>query len=63
MNRATRRRFQRDFAKMPKEDNCSLCGNPIQIIESIYKDKPNDIAYAALRGRLVQVGADDIDLI
>ncbi|MCH8622924.1 hypothetical protein [Undibacterium sp. TS12] len=37
--------------------------NPIQVIESIYKDKPNDIAYAALRGRLVQVGADDIDLI
>lgn len=35
--------------------------NPIHIIESIYKDKPNDIAYRTLRGRLVQIGADDID--
>lgn len=35
--------------------------NPIQVIEKIYKDKPNNVAYSALLGRLTQVGADDLD--
>lgn len=36
--------------------------NPIQVIKQIYQNKPKDIAYKALLGRLVQVGADDIDI-
>jgi hypothetical protein len=36
--------------------------NPIQIIENIYKNKSIDMAYNTLLGRLVQVGADDIDV-
>ncbi len=36
--------------------------NPIQVIEKKYEDKPKSIAFNALLGRLVQIGADDISL-
>lgn len=35
--------------------------NPIHVIEDLYKDSLKDHAYNALVGRLVQVGADDLD--
>jgi hypothetical protein len=35
--------------------------NPIQVIEEKYKSLKKDHAYNALIGRLVQVGADDLD--
>lgn len=39
-----------------------LIMNPIQVIQKIYRGKPRDVAYTTLLGRLVQVGADDIDI-
>ncbi|MET3135206.1 hypothetical protein AAKU55_005514 [Oxalobacteraceae bacterium GrIS 1.11] len=35
--------------------------NPILVIEGQYKEKPHDLAFGALLGRLVHVGADDLD--
>jgi hypothetical protein len=35
--------------------------NPIQVIEAQFKDRKKDYAYNALIGRLIQVGADDLD--
>lgn len=37
-----------------------LLMNPIKVIEHLYKDKPIDISYSTLIGRLVQIGADDL---
>jgi hypothetical protein len=39
-----------------------LIMNPVKVIEEIYRDKPKDHVYNALLGRLVQVGADDLDI-
>ena len=36
--------------------------NPIQVIEKNYEGKSKDIAFNTLLGRLVQIGADDINL-
>ena len=38
-----------------------LLMNPLQRIKEIYADRPHDLVYTALLGRLSQVGADDID--
>lgn len=35
--------------------------NPIQVIDRLYTTIPKDIPYNALRGRLAQIGADDLD--
>ena len=36
--------------------------NPLQVIENLYSDKPKDLAYNSLLGRLSHVGADDLDV-
>jgi hypothetical protein len=38
-----------------------LIFNPIKVIKQAYKDKLDDISYNALVGRLIQIGADDLD--
>ena len=37
--------------------------NPLHRIKEIYDDRPKDLVYNALLGRLAQVGADDMDTI
>lgn len=36
--------------------------NPLRRIKEIYDEKPKDLLYNALLGRLAQIGADDFDL-
>lgn len=38
-----------------------LLMNPLHRIKELYKDKPNDVTYIGLLGRLAQVGGDDLD--
>lgn len=37
-----------------------LIYNPIKVIEGLYAERPKDLAYNTLMGRLAQVGADDL---
>lgn len=39
-----------------------LLMNPLQVIHNIFSEKPKDLAYNSLIGRLTQIGADDLDI-
>jgi hypothetical protein len=61
MHRLEELGFIKSKAGLLGEFQYILILNPIKVINEIYADRIKDHSYNALLGRLVQVGADDLD--
>ena len=61
MRRLQELEFIKVKAGLAGEFQFVLLMNPLQRIRELYVDKPHDMTYTGLLGRLAQVGADDLD--